>query len=75
MMERGTDLTASEFGKYEAYNLWLAYPQLHNDYSDIFNAITKGEYNEIGKYINFITKNSKDDKRCYTVIPEMPLIT
>lgn len=70
IMEQNEDLTPEEFGKYEAYNFWLANPRLDEDpikHNQCVDALTNGDYSKKNDFIQFLLKNKNNDapKRCY----------
>ena len=67
MMER-EDVDPNDFGKYEAYNLWLAYPLLHKEYKHIFDAVI--DNNNAIYFENFITSTDK----CYVATSAKQLV-
>lgn len=67
MMER-EDIDPNDFGKYEAYNLWLAYPLLHKEYKHIFDAVI--DNNNAIYFENFITSTDK----CYVATGAKQLV-
>ena len=59
IMERGVDLKPEIFGAYEAYNLWLAMPEMDET---TLNALTSAD-NGVTKFKEYLTK--KEIKKCY----------
>jgi hypothetical protein len=58
MLEQGNDLKADNFGAYEAYNLWLAIPEMDEMTLNALNSPDNG----FSKFMEFLTEG---EKKCY----------